>query len=134
MEYVETAEERVGYEMARARRYGLPLTLVLVKYELKEGTDPLGLLDRKVRAADIVKPFSETVALLLPPHTGLDGGLGFGRRCTTDMQSHDIPCSVGVASISSNHKTGADLINEALEAVQQATPENPVVASGETSF
>jgi len=132
VEYIETAEERVGYEMARARRYGLPLTLVLISCPDNGETDPMEIILSKIRAADIAKPFGENLVLVMLPHTGLDGGMGFARRILDDLLEITVQAGAGVASISLQHSTGDDLISEVEEALAAATDDNPVVAFGET--
>ena len=134
MEYVESSEERVSYEMARARRYGLPLTLVLVTSGESIDAQPQfhEEVANRTRGADIVKRFDEFCMMVLLPHTGLDGGIGFARRITSEMTEDGLTARAGVAAMSLQHQTSNDLVQEAVEALGETSADNLVIAFGET--
>jgi hypothetical protein len=136
MQYQETVEERVAYEMARAERYGLPLTLVLFRCG---GSDAVSetLLDevgRRVRCADIVKPMGDRLIVTLLPHTGLDGGAGFAKRMIRDLEEAGLTDPrAGLAGLGAHHQQAADLMSEADGALQSTSIEEPVRIHGEES-
>jgi len=120
--------------MARARRYGLPLTLVLVASgePLREQPQFFEEVSNRTRGADIVKRFDEFRVMVLLPHTGLDGGIGFARRITAEMNSDGLAAKAGVAAMSAQHQTSSDLVDEAVEALGETSADNLVIAYGET--
>jgi hypothetical protein len=135
MKHEETVTGRVSYEISRARRYGVPLTVVLVG-QAPGGDPPTGDLVAAVqdgiRTADLVWRLPEDRALVLLPHTGFDGGMGFARRIVRELAAARIAALAGVASVSEQHRGGDELIAEAQEALSKASKDNPVAAFGES--
>jgi len=137
MQYQETVDERVAYEMARARRYGLPLTVALFKCS-PGGTDPGRLASEvgsRVRCADIVKPMGEGIVIAMLPHTGLDGGIGFARRMLGDLEKVAFADPrAGLSCLGSHHQAAADLVGEVRLALAHSTTDNNLGVFGEESI
>lgn len=131
MELIRAAEERVNYEVVRARRYGVPLSIVVVRAGNEGAPEPQleEELANQSRGADIVMPYDEYCVLVLLTHTGLDGALQFANRIADSLSGLSV--RAGLASVVFGADGGADLMGEALEALELCTDENRVVTYGE---
>ena len=137
MQYQESVDERVAYEMARARRYGLPLTVALFSCS-QGGTDPHRLpaeIGARVRCADIVKPMGGNVVIALLPHTGLDGGIGFARRMLGDLERIAF-CDprAGLSCLGPHHQQASDLVDEVRAALDRSSADSNLRVHGEEAI
>jgi diguanylate cyclase (GGDEF)-like protein len=141
-------QERLGEELARARRYGQPLTLLYgdidhfatlnreLGYQL--GDEILRRVaavmcdadsHSRVRASDIVARYSGEEFVLLLPETSKEGAVVKGERLLSAIANasypagRDITMSFGIASFPDDANT-ADKLVRCAEAAQQAAKQN----------
>ncbi|GAC1515604.1 MAG: hypothetical protein NVS1B4_06760 [Gemmatimonadaceae bacterium] len=137
--------DRLGAEIARARRYGTAVSLLMIDIDhfkmvndthghlvgdavLREVTD---LLHADVRSVDIVARYGGEEFVVMLPETGSDGGVTFAERLRDHLASHlfaaasgaplRLTASVGVASFPDSVLNSADeLLARADEALYRA--------------
>jgi diguanylate cyclase (GGDEF)-like protein len=138
--------ERLVEELARARRYGAPLSLMMVDIDnFKRVNDTYGhgigdvvighvarLLTKDRRVSDIVARYGGEELVLLLPHTPLDGALTLAERLRVLVagapyrarEAHDhVTVSVGVAAFASSMREPRDLLDAADRALYRAKRE-----------
>jgi len=147
--------ERLGQEMARSRRYGTPLSAVLIDLDhFKRINDEHGhaagdavlkavgeLISTSVREVDIAGRYGGEELCVLLPQTGLDGALSFAeglrRKLAAlpfdfDGLAKAVTASFGVASLQGQAGDGQALVKAADGALYAAKREgrNRVSAAG----
>jgi diguanylate cyclase (GGDEF)-like protein len=128
--------ERLVEELARARRYGAPLTLMMVDIDhFKRVNDTFGhaigdvaighvarILARDLRVSDIVARFGGEELVLLLPHTGLEGALHLAERLRYQVEQSpfrtidgeaSVTVSIGVAQFQNQMREPHDLLQAA---------------------
>ncbi len=140
--------ERLVEELARARRYGAPLSLMMVDIDhFKRVNDTHGhsigdvvighvarLLAKERRVSDIVARYGGEELVLLLPHTALEGALTLADRLrhlvahtpfrTRDAEAHDhVTVSVGVAAFDGSMCEPRELLEAADRALYRAKRE-----------
>lgn len=127
----QLAEERVQYEIVRARRYKVPLSILVVSGGT-EGTPEPQILEEvanQARGADVVLPYTANMVLVVLTHTGLDGALCFARRAVDALA--DVGALAGLSTAPSGPSEGTDLLREAMEALAEASADDPLRTYGE---
>ena len=146
-------QERLGEEFDRARRYALPLSLVMLDVDkFKDYNDAFGhpagddvlrrvarILEVSVRECDFTARYGGEEFVLILPQTDSEGASIIAERCRAaieeaDWPSRPITASFGVASLSltlSSAAEGTALLTEADELlyVAKANGRNQVVRS-----
>jgi diguanylate cyclase len=135
--------ERLVEEVSRARRYGAPLSLVMVDIDhFKRINDTHGhaigdvaighvarLLTRDRRVSDIVARYGGEELLLLLPHTPLDGALSLAERLRylieqtpfrTVRGEDNLTVSMGVAVFKLDMRQPEDLLQAADQALYRS--------------
>jgi diguanylate cyclase len=135
--------ERLVEEVSRARRYGAPLSLVMVDIDhFKRINDTHGhaigdvaighvarLLMRDRRVSDIVARYGGEELLLLLPHTPLDGALSLAERLRyliektpfrTVSGEDSLTVSMGVALFKLNMRQPEELLEAADQALYRS--------------
>lgn len=131
MDVRQLAEDRVQYEIVRARRYKVPLSVLVVSGGTEASPEPqiIEELANLARGADVVLPYVANMVLVVLTHTGLDGALCFARRAVDALADFD--AIAGLSTAPQGPSDGADLLQEALEALTQATVDDPLRTYGE---
>jgi diguanylate cyclase (GGDEF)-like protein len=126
-------------EVHRSKRYGFPLSLVLLSVDGWSALAPklggkartallaelLGLVRGTLRDIDVAVPFSEERLLVLMPHTKADGGLRVARRlCAIVRDRKGTPTVTASAGIAGHEGDGTvsfgGLVKRAGEALARA--------------
>ncbi len=138
--------ERLVEELSRARRYGAPLSLMMVDIDhFKHVNDTHGhaigdlvighvarLLTKDRRVSDIVARYGGEELVLLLPHTPLDGALSLAERlrfqientpCRTSGSQYHVTVSIGVALFEHGMREPADLLGAADHALYRSKRE-----------
>jgi diguanylate cyclase (GGDEF)-like protein len=135
---------QLGTEFRRARRYGLPMSLVLLDLDnfkaVNDGHGHLtgdaalsrvgGILRSFARAVDVAGRYGGEEFLLVMPHTNLVGAVSVADRIRQSIEAaviHDaegrpvrISCSVGTVEMDAEVKTEQELIARADRALYKA--------------
>ena len=130
---------RLGEEFARARRYNLPLALVLLDVDrFKQYNDTFGhpagdavlralapILTSAMRSCDVAARFGGEEFVLLLPHVEQTGVLSLAQRLGTLIRRHEWPlravtASFGVAVLSAQIECADDLVAAADTALYAA--------------
>lgn len=156
-------DRRLEEEVGKARRYGLPLSVLLLDLDhFKLINDRHGhavgdralstlgaLMLDAVRKADIVTRYGGEEILVLAPHTTLEEGCQLAERLRTGIESAPLvpggetkdgrplhaQVSVGVAAMGPDVQDGPALLKAADDALYRAKREgrNRVIAAGEVA-
>ncbi len=143
-------DEQLTAEIARARRYGQPLSLVLLDVDhFKQFNDTFGhpegdevlktvaqLLKSQCRICDIVARYGGEEFVVILPSTPLQGAMVIAERLRLSLQNASWPlraitASFGVCELTPEIKDSKELIDGADHALYQAKKQgrNRVVAS-----
>jgi len=125
-----TIRLRMVEELTRARRYGYPVSLIVVtlpspdaKYTEDHVRQLAELLERHVRTADILARCEHDTLLLVLPHTDAEGARRLGERVyqmATVMQlpaglgGRPAPVHVGITTVPANHDAEIAAVAEML--------------------
>ncbi|HXU82585.1 MAG TPA: GGDEF domain-containing protein [Polyangia bacterium] len=153
-----TFDERLAVEVARANRYGAPLSLVMIDLDhFKELNDTFGhpagdevlkrvavLIDREKRLGDVVARYGGEEFAAILPHTEPRSAMIWAERVRlliagTEVRSEagalNVTASFGVAGAAPDRAEPAGLIEEADQALYEAKRlgRNRVVGAGQGS-
>lgn len=136
---------RLDYEMARARRYRLPLSVVILDVDnFKKINDTLGhiegdlvlqkiaqVLQASLRQVDTVSRWGGEEFAILLPSTHLEGAVVVGERIRSAVSRarSEVSVSVGVAQFLNEAEGADDLMNRADQAMYSAKSLKNTVAS-----
>lgn len=144
-------DRRLGEECARAQRYALPLSVLLIDIDhFKRINDTYGhqvgdlvlsylgkLLVQAIRGSDMVARYGGEEIVIVAPHTSLSSAGGLAERLRQHVETDAlvlasqangpreirITVSIGVASLSREAADGQTLIHHADEALYRAKQE-----------
>jgi diguanylate cyclase (GGDEF)-like protein len=150
-----TFDERLAIEVARANRYGAPLSLVMIDLDhFKELNDRFGhpvgdevlkrvavLIDREKRLGDVVARYGGEEFAAILPHTEARAAMVWAERVRqliagtevrSDAGALNVTASFGVTGAAAERAQPATLVEEADQALYEAkrAGRNRVVASG----
>jgi diguanylate cyclase (GGDEF)-like protein len=153
-----TFDERLAIEVARANRYGTPLSLVMIDLDhFKELNDRFGhpvgdevlkrvaqLIDREKRLGDVVARYGGEEFAAILPHTEPGAAMVWAERARhliastevrSDAGAFNVTASFGVVGAVTGRADPPALIEEADQALYQAKKRgrNRVVAAGQGS-
>ncbi|MHB0977295.1 MAG: diguanylate cyclase, partial [Candidatus Aquicultorales bacterium] len=136
-------EERLASEFHRARRYGAPLSLVMIDIDFfKEINDAYGhlggnrflraaakLIKENIRQADFAARYGGDEFVIILPETEDSEAMAVGEKLRRKAEASSIPLgggtaratlSLGVSSLTSDMKRPTDLIEKADQALYEA--------------
>ena len=129
-QFVESLQERVGYEMARSKRYGIPLCVVLLgplQEQSIEEDRVATIMKQECRRADVIHPLETNRVLAVLPHTPAQGALGFAKRMRENLAQEGFDLRVSVVPMGDQHTNSDALINQAMATLRKASADEPVV-------
>ncbi len=131
--------EKLDEEWSRARRYGTPLSLVMLDVDkFKQFNDSFGhpagdvvlkrvasVLMAAIRATDFLARYGGEEFVLILPNTDAEGALILANRLRAGIENapwkeRQITASIGVSTLVFAHKSGADLLQSADGALYHA--------------
>ncbi len=139
-----TMESRASEEVARAQRYGYPVSLLLIAFQSADARRAeekvlqlAELLRRHVRAVDVLACFGRDTLAVMLPHTGRDGARCLAERILqlamvmqppTGLLGGPIPVHVGVTTILQGYRgSGRALVEQLAIGLQQDTGHEHIV-------
>lgn len=141
--------ERLEEETLRARRYKIPMSLIMleVNFDFFEKNTDLKkslsysiykqlshLIKSTIRVVDVAGRYGGEYFVIFLPETDLEGGLRTGERLRVTVESHEfmgdeiaprvkVAVSMGVATLTKHARTAKELISAALKGLQAVKSE-----------
>lgn len=126
MEDNEELGAYLDYEVARAVRYGVDLSMALFLDVGADGSSkakPLQLAIRESsRLADWVRIIARDKVIVILPHTPPRGGEQYVRRIQSRLDQAGMPVRSGVASVGPGVQSGRELLEASIHGLTSETP------------